>query len=143
MGTIINKFGKMTGWNSLTVNMMGRDVEGITAVKYDDTLTKENVYGAGKYPVGRGEGKYEAKATLTILKEEMDALQSALVPGKRIQDIAPFDVIAQYEMVDGKIVTDRIRNCEFMGRGVEVKQGDGSIAMAYELIVSHIDWNTI
>lgn len=143
MGTIINKFGKMTGWNNITVNMMGRDVEGITAIKYDDKQDKENVYGAGKYPVGRGEGKYEAKASITILKEEIDALQVALIPGKRIQDIAPFDVICQYENADGKILTDRIRNCEFTGRGVEVKQGDGSIALAYDLIVSHIDWNTI
>jgi len=46
--TIINKFGKMQGWNSVTVNVLGRDLEGITSIKYDDCTQKENVYGAGK-----------------------------------------------------------------------------------------------
>ena len=141
--TIINKFGKMAGWNSITVNMMGRDVEGISSVKYDDDVAKENVYGAGKYPVGRGEGNYTPAASLGILKEEIDALQLSLPPGRRLQDIEPFDVTVQYEYKDGRIITDRIRNCEFTNRGVDVKNGDGSISTEYTLIVSHIEWNTI
>lgn len=141
--TIINKFGKMAGWNSVTVNMMGRDVEGITAVKYDDIVKKENVYGAGKYPVGRGEGNYEAKTLLSILKEEIDTLQLALPPFMRIQDIAPFDITVQYEYSNGRILTDRIRNCEFTERSIDVKNGDGSISKEYPLICSHIEWNTI
>lgn len=141
--TIINKFGKMAGWNSVTVSMMGRDVEGVSSVKYDDETSKENVRGAGKYPIGRGEGNYEAKCSIGILKEEIDALQMVLPPGKRIQDIEPFDISVQYEYTNGKIITDRIRNCEFTNRGVEVKNGDGSISTEYTLIVSHIDWNTI
>lgn len=27
MATIINRFGKVAGWNSITVNLLGRDVE--------------------------------------------------------------------------------------------------------------------
>ena len=63
MATIINRFGKVAGWNSITVNLLGRDVEGITEIEYSDSLEKENIRGAGAYPVGRGEGNYEAKAT--------------------------------------------------------------------------------
>ena len=29
---VINKFGQMQGWTSISVNMMGRDVEGITKI---------------------------------------------------------------------------------------------------------------
>jgi hypothetical protein len=141
--TIINKFGRMTGWNSTTVNMMGRDIEGITSLKYDDETKKENVYGAGKYPVGRGEGNYEPSCSLGLLKEEMDGLQRSLAPGKRIQDIAPFDITVQYESASGQIMTDRIRNCEFTNKGVDVKNGDGSISTEYTLICSHIEWNVI
>lgn len=141
--TIINKFGRMTGWNNITTNMMARDLEGITSLKYDDDLPKENIRGAGRMPIGRGEGNYEANCSIGLLKEEVDALQRSLPPGKRIQDIAPFDITAQYELPDGRIMTDRIRNCEFTNRGVDVKNGDMSISTEYKLIVSHIDWNVI
>lgn len=141
--TIINKFGTMTGWNSITTNMLGRDVEGITTLAYDDNVPKENVYGAGGMPIGRSRGNYEAKASITLYKEEVDAIQAALPAGKRLQDIAAFDVVVEYVRETGQIVRDIIYNVEFTNQGVDVKQADGTIATQYTLIVSHIDWNVI
>jgi hypothetical protein len=140
--TIINKFGKMAGWNSITVNLLGRDVEGITELSYTDSTEKENVYGAGSMPVGRAAGNYAAKASITIFKEEMIALQRSIGPGKRLDDIAPFDINVHYEY-QGFMYKDRIRNCEFAGSGTEVKQNDKTIAYKHDLVVSHIDWNII
>lgn len=137
---IINKFGTMQGWNSVKVNLLGRDVIGITAIKYDDTLTKENVYGAGKFPIGRSQGNYAATASITLLKEEADALRRSVPPGKRLQDIGAFDIPVVYEY-DGPLGGDVIRNCEFTNNGVDVKQADGTIATEFTLITSHIDWN--
>lgn len=138
--TIINKFGKLIGWNSVTTNMMGRDVEGMTALKYGDGKEKTNEYGAGGYPVGRGEGNYSAHASITLNIEEQIALQTSLPPGKGFIDIAPFDITVEYDY-QGKKYKDRIRNCEFAGKSVEVKQNDKTITNEFELIVSHIDWN--
>jgi hypothetical protein len=138
--SLINKFGKMAGWNSVTVNLLGRDVEGITALAYDDSTEKENVWGAGKFPLGRGEGKYEAKASITLLKEEVNALQNALPPTMGLESIAPFPIVVEYEY-NGFKKRDIIHNCEFKGSGVDVKQGDKSIATKYDLVVSHIWWN--
>lgn len=143
MTTIINKFGVMQGWNSVTVNLLGRDLEGITELSYSDSRKKENVYGAGEYPIGRGRGNYEAKASITLLKEEVDALKLVLPRGKTIQDIAPFDMVVEYETENGLIKKDRIRNCEFTDDSVEVKQNDLTIATKYELLISHIEWNVI
>ena len=140
--SIINKFGKLAGWNSIATNMMGRDVEGIIELAYNDSVEKENAYGAGPYPVGRGEGNYEAKASITLLAEERIALQRSLPPGMRFQDIAPFDINVQYTY-NGFMYRDRILNCEFTGNSVEVKQNDKTIAHKYELIVSHINWNVL
>lgn len=140
--TLINKFGKVAGWNSVTTTMLGRDLEGITELQYDDAVTKENVYGAGSMPIGRSHSNYEAKASITLLKEEVMALQFSLAPGKRLQDIAPFDIAVSYDY-GGMIYKDRIRNCEFTGNAVDVKQGDGSIASQYELVVTHIEWNVV
>lgn len=141
MATIINKFGTVQGWNSLTVNTLGRDLEGITAINYDDTVTREQVYGAGKFPVGRSESNYEATSSITLLKEERDALLAALTPGMRIQDIPPFDITCLYARSGGQIQKDVIRNAQFTNNGVELTQGDGSSAFEFTLIVSHIDWN--
>jgi hypothetical protein len=140
---IINRFGSIQGWNSLTVNMLGRDLEGIKSLKYGDKDTKTNVYGAGKHPVGRSSGNVEPFASIGLLKEEVDALKQSLPPGMRIQDIPPFDIVAEYELRDGTIIKDRVRNCEFTNRGVDVKQSDGEIVTEYELIVSHIEENVI
>ncbi|KAA6347162.1 hypothetical protein EZS27_005331 [termite gut metagenome] len=140
MAVIINKFGRLIGWNSVTVNVLGRDVEGITAVKYNDSKEKENSYGAGAYPIGRGEGNYAAEASITLKKEEIIAIQQMLPPGKRLTDIAPFDIVVEYEYQLMKY-RDRIRNCEFTDNGVEVKQNDKTIDKEMKLIVSHIGWN--
>lgn len=136
---IINKFGEMQGWNAITVNLFGRDVEGITSLSYTDSETKENVYGAGKYPIGRSRGNYEPEASITLYKEEADALREA--SPVRLQEIAPFDIIVQYVDNNGLIKKDILRNCEFTNDGVEVEQSDGSITTEYTLILSHIDWN--
>ena len=140
--TIVNKFGTMQGWNSITLNIFGRDVEGISSLSYDDTVEKENVRGVGNMPIGRSRGNYEATASIGLFKEEVDAIQKALAPGKRLQDIAAFDIVVQYDR-NGVIQKDVIHNCEFTNRGVDVSQGDGTISTDYELIVSHITWNAI
>lgn len=139
--TITNKFGTMQGWNNITANMLGRDLEGITQIAYDDNQGKENVYGAGGFAVGRARTNYEANCSLTLYKEERDALQLSLPPGKRIQDIAPFDIVVVYEREDGIIQRDIIHNCEFTNNGVDINQADGTIATQLTLIVSHISWN--
>uniref|UniRef100_UPI0039A55605 hypothetical protein n=1 Tax=Ornithobacterium rhinotracheale TaxID=28251 RepID=UPI0039A55605 len=140
MANIINSFGKLQGWNNITVNLLGRDVVGITELSYSDSTKKENAYGLGGQPVGRTEGNYEAKASITLLKEEINAITKVLPAGKRLQDIEPFDIIVLYDR-NGEILKDRINYCEFTGNSVETKQNDGSIAVKCELIVSHIDWN--
>lgn len=140
LGTLINKFGKIAGWNSVKVVMLGRQVEGITALSYKDSKEKDNIYGASEFPVGRGEGNYKAEASITLLKEEVNALQLALGSGKRLTDIEPFDIPVMYEY-KGLVMKDVIRNVEFTDNGVDVKQGDKSIATQFTLLPSHIDWN--
>lgn len=140
MTTIINRFGKVAGWNSITVNVLGRDVEGITELEYNDSLEKENIRGAGAFPVGRGEGNYEAKASITLQHEEAVALRASLGVGGRLTDLPPFDINVRYEY-QGFVYKDVIRNCEFTSDGIAPKQGDKSLHNKYDLVVSHIDWN--
>ena len=141
--SIVNSLGKLQGWNNVTTNLFGRDVVGIMEINYSDNTKKENSYGAGGMPVGRTESNYEAKASITLLKEEVDAIKATLPPGKRLQDIDISDIVVEFALKSGKINKDKIRNAEFTGTEIAVKQGDGSITVKLELIVSHIDWNTL
>jgi hypothetical protein len=138
--TLINAFGRMAGWNSVTLNIYGRDVEGIAELSYEDSVDKELIKGAGKMPIGVGEGDYNAKMGLKLYQEEVIAIQDSLPPGVRLQDIIGTDVIVKYEY-NTRIVTDIIHNVEFMKVGKAVKKGDKTIDQAVDVICTHISWN--
>lgn len=130
----------MAGWNSATLNLYGRDVEGISELGYDDNVDKEKIYGAGRMPIGVGEGNYEANVNLKLYKEEVIAIMDSLPPGVRLQDIGPTDIVVQYEY-QNRIYKDIIRNFEIVKIGKAVKQGDKVVDQTVECICSHIDWN--
>jgi len=138
---IPNINGTRHAWASIRTNILGRTVTGISAISYEDTQNKANNYGAGEFPVSRGMGKYEAKASITLHSYETDAILATMGPGKRLTDIAPFDIVVTYLPTgnDG-LVNHVIRNCEFTGNKRDVKTGDTGIETQFELIVSHIEW---
>lgn len=138
--TIVNKFGKMTGWNSISAHMLGRDVEAFTAISYDDNVDVEGVKGGGKFDIGYGVGNYEAKVSITLLVEEMRALLDAMPPNSYLWDIPPFPIVVEYEY-HNKIYKDVIADCIIKNNGIDVKQGDKSIATKYEIYTPQIKWN--
>jgi hypothetical protein len=137
--TLINRFGKIAGWNSKKVNILGRNIEGITKIQYTDNQEMNPEYGAGGYPVGYSEGNYQATASVTLFMEEIIALQKSLTPGLRLQDIPPFDIVVSYTY-NNMLVKDIIRNCKFKNNGREVGQGEGKVLVEMELLCSHIQW---
>jgi hypothetical protein len=133
--------GQSYGWGDIIINILGRDVVGRTAIMYSDDTEKENVYGAGNLPIARGRGATKAEASITLLMEEIIALQD-IAPDRNLSNIPAFDVIVKFmPIVPGRIVTDIIRNCEFTGNKRDIKQGDKSIAAEFKLVTSHITWN--
>jgi hypothetical protein len=137
---LINRFGNVVGWNKVAVRLFGRQLEGITELEYDDEVERELVYGAGRDPIGKGEGNYKPKASITLTEEEKRALMDSIPPGMRIQDIPNFDIIVTYTY-ENRVYKDVIRNAGFLKNGVSVKQGDKSIATKFDLDPTHIDWN--
>lgn len=130
----------MVGWNRVTLRLFGRDVVGIRKIMYKDEEEIESEYGAGKYPVGESEGNYKAEAEIELTLEEVIALQDALPRGKRLQDIDAFSITVAYEY-QNRVRTDVLKNCRFMGRSIDTKQGDKTIAASYKMKISHINWN--
>lgn len=140
MVTIINKFGKLTGWNSLTINFLGRDIEGVTEFEYSDEVQMDSEYGQGGYPIGYSKGNYKAKGSITLYSEEIVGMQASLAPGMRIQDVPPFPINLQYELVS-KPIRDICQNVIIMNIGKAVKNGEGKMVHKCDLLMSHIDWN--
>lgn len=130
--------GKEYAWANVSIVLAGAPVIGITAINYSDTEAKENTYGSGKMPIGRGEGNYSATVELTLRANELEAIASR-APNNRLQDFGVFDIIVSY-LVGTTRSTHKIRNCEFTGNTRNLNQGDTKIEGQPGIICSHIDW---
>jgi hypothetical protein len=129
------------GWASITFMIAGVPEFAITAIEFSDKQSVENVYGAGQYPVGRGYGRIEATASITLLKSAVETVRSGSITG-RLQDIAPFDIIVCYiNQGNAKIIKHVIKNCQFTEEAFSGKEGDISLPTTLPLLPSHILWN--
>lgn len=135
--------GEAVSWAQITVNMLGTSVIGITSISYEDTQEIVDNYGKGNYPVSRGFGKVESKASITLLAEEANALMQR-APKGRMQEIPEFDIVVSYLPVGstGAPYSHVVRNCRFKGNKRDVKQGDTKVEVQYELACSHIEWTS-
>lgn len=130
--------GVLHSWASIQINVMGRTLVGVTAIKYGSKHNKENIYGAGDNVIGRGYGNKEADPTvLELLQYEIVGLQQAATSAglTDIFDIPPFDIIVNYAPVGGQgSVTDIVPNCQFVDNGRDWKQGDTTSKIQMNLI---------
>lgn len=132
--------GLELSWANVSFMLAGVPVIGITQIDYDDTEEKENTYGSGKMPIGRGEGTYQAQVEMTLRASELEAI-AARAPKGRLQEFGLFDIVVSY-IAKGSTVrhTHKIRNCEFTGNKRSVGQGDKMIESSPGIICSHIEW---
>ena len=137
---IINQFGKMVGWSKVELRLLGRDVVGVRKVQYNDEIDKDLEYGSGRMPIGTGEGNYKAEASIELTFEEVRALLAVLPVGSFLQDIPQFPIIVAFDH-NGTIYTDILHNCQFTNNGIDVKQGDKTIATDFKLLITHITRN--
>jgi len=128
-------------WSNVTANIAGLKIHNLRAISYSDAQEMANVYGAGQLPVARSYGKISSKASITLLRAEVEAISNA-IPTGRLQDAPPFDIIVQFMMGDDQMTTHRIRNAQFKGNSFDAAEKNGTTAIetAFELIVSHIEW---
>ena len=132
--------GVMPSWATIVVNIAGVPVIGVTAIGYEDSQEIDNVYGAGQRPVGRGYGRINSKGSITLLRDEIEALRAASPTG-RLQDLAPFNIMVSFIPVGGSLMANHnIKGCQFLNDGVEAKEGDTKMEKVLDLVVGSIDW---
>lgn len=136
----LNINGHVYGWNDVTAIVAGVPIVGITAISYKDEQVIENVYGAGKFPIGEGTGQVTFDGSITLLKEEVEALVNG-IGSRRLQDYAAFPIIVQFMPEGGtNIVTNVLKNVRFKSNGVDVKKNDTSVEVQIPLKVGGIAW---
>lgn len=133
--------GTSHAFSDITIDILGVPVPGVVAINYSEKQEKVDNYGAGNRPVSRGYGKIEAEASITLLSEEVLALQKA-APNHNLMEIPPFDIIVTYLPKNStNITTDILKNCEFKQNARDTKVDDTKIEVQLELICSHIIWD--
>jgi hypothetical protein len=132
--------GRAYDWASIRLQLLALTITGVLAISYEDAQEKVNNPGAGIYASSRGYGKYEAKASITLEMKEVERIEGSLPPGKRLQDIGPFNITIAFVNESNIMVTHTLHNCEFLGNKRDMKTGDTNIEVALDLIVSHITW---
>lgn len=131
--------GQAFDWASVTLNMLGVQIKGVTEINYKVKQDKKNNYAAGVEPSSRGRSKKEYEADITLEEVEVRRILAALPANQSLLDVAPFEIIVSY-MVGTKTYVDKIKNVEFMEEGVATKEGDTTIVRKLPLIVAGITW---
>ncbi len=134
--------GNEYAWEDIQVNILGRLVEGITAVEYSTKRQHDNIYGRGNKPRAMGRGKKEFSGSITLLQSEVEAIQAALPKGKDLTDIAAFPIVVSYAPeAGGNITTDSILSARFTEVKKGGKQGDTSMPVELPLAIGDILYN--
>lgn len=131
--------GKSYEWADIIINILGQPFSGVTNIEYTLEQEMENVYGAGNKPVSRAYGNFMPTGKVTILMEEMEAIQ-AVAPFGVIQQIPEFDITVAY--VDTALIprVHTLKGCRFKKNERKVNQGDTSIAIETDLIIGDIKY---
>jgi len=117
----------MHSWSQVSVNINSPlPITGITKVNYNSDRKIDLVMGAGAQAVGRGYGNWTHSGSLTLTRDEIENLRAS-VPSRRLQDIAPFDVLVMFvpEMGNKKI-THILKECVILNDPLEINQDDTS-----------------
>jgi hypothetical protein len=130
--------GRTYGWADIAVVIGGAPLTGIRGIKYGEAQEKENIYGAGRYPVARGYGRISYTASITLLAGTVLALQNT-APSGQLCRIQPFPITVVYQPEAGPLVTHVLKNAEFTDTNFEWAEGDLSKEIELTLIISHIE----
>lgn len=131
--------GKSNEWADIVCNVLGVQLTSIQNLEYSDMQEMTNIYGAGNRPVSRAYGNFTPAAKMTILMEEVEALQ-AVAPNGVLQRIPEFDITVYYFDPSLPPRTHTIKNCRFKNNIRSVGQGDTSIPCELELVCSHVEF---
>lgn len=131
--------GVQYSWGSVKMLINSQPVVGITRIEYKTTQRKENIYGVGRQPIGRGYGNFEYSGSIELYLEEWKAICNGSPNGDPLQAGA-FDITVQYAEAGTAVIpfTDTLNNCEFLENPLTSSQGDTSIRVTIPILIAGI-----
>jgi hypothetical protein len=136
--------GNQYAWEDIQVVMQAlrnAPIEGITEIKYSSEKNHTVIYGRGSDPVSLGRGQKKYEASMTILQDELEALQASLPAGKDITDIPAFTITVAYAPEGGVQVVDQLTNVRIKKVEKAFKNEDDHMSVPLELVVGKINFN--
>lgn len=132
---------KQYGWKDVSVVVLGRTIEGITDVKVMRKTTKERQYGRGSQAQYILSGNEEVSGSLTLLQDELDAVNAAVKQVATRLDISKvsFDIVINYENDLGQATTDVVRGAQVEQYEKALSQGDTHMQIELPFIAVGFD----
>lgn len=138
-GQAIN--GRYYSWSSIRFNFLGRSVTTVQGIKYKEADEFKEVKAVGNKKIGYTQDNTTTDGSITLLAETLENLQRSLPKGKRIQDIAPFDITVSFIDDAGLLVTHVLQRVKLTENSREGKSGSAdAISVEIPLYIHDIDW---
>ncbi|MBS1506039.1 MAG: hypothetical protein JSS79_05275 [Bacteroidetes bacterium] len=121
------------------LSFMKTPIVGYKSIDYGTKQEKNKNWGIGTQPTSYGHGQRDATCTLGISSEEYRKIVDAS-PNGDILSLPLFDIIVTYNHPEtDKIVTDKVKYCQFMDAMVETAQNDKEFALEFEILCAEIE----
>lgn len=135
--SLVLQNGVVVGSANISVLIGGVIVSGIKSIDFKSNQKKENIYGFGVEPVGRGRAQTDyPEASMEILLEEYKSLVAA-APNRNIKQIAMFNIPVVYD--NNSLPPETLTNCEFTGHSHSYKAGDTAAWITVNFIFAGIN----
>jgi hypothetical protein len=128
--------GRAYSFVDVVVKIAGVIAPSVMKIDYTEDQEKKNNFGTGERPTSRGKGKIEAKASIDLSMNDVEAIRD-VAPDGSLLNLPPFDIEVHFLNAQ-KVVTHVIKNCEFVNDGVSAGLDDQDIKFSFNLIPSHI-----
>jgi hypothetical protein len=117
---------KETQWADIKIAIDKQTVTGIRNVSYKESYDAEVLHSAGSEPIAIQKGNKTYEGTITLLKNEFDALHKAAIEKgyRSIIDVPYISITIAYLPAAGrKLVNEELRFCTFIDVSKAMTQG--------------------
>ncbi len=129
----------MYDWGSISIPLLSvTPVTLITKINYSRKQKKENLYGAGYVPIGRGYGNIEPDGSLEMYSDLWFQIIAASPNNDPLQ-IPPFDLPVIFANAGQPAVRDILRAVEFLEDPFAGSQGETKLMVTIPLIIADIN----
>ena len=122
--------GNAYEWSDSTIYVAEIPIIGTKEIAYNWTMKPELVYGTHPAPFAMTRGKLELSGSVTLYLREIKELRDTL--GDGFAEVF-FAVRVQYDMGDGKVITDEMNMCRLSSEDYSASSGPEALARKCDL----------